>query len=104
MEMDRTENVLNSAGHPHGAAITALIDYTGGHAVHAALGYTGPTVDLQVRFLMAPDGSPIRADARILRAGQRLAVVEVRVYGQSGGLAAIGTLTTAPIKGAPTDS
>jgi uncharacterized protein (TIGR00369 family) len=101
MEMDRTAQVLNLAGNPHGGAIAALIDHAGGLAVGVALGHSGPTADLHVRFLRAPDGSPIRADARVLRTGRRLAVVEVRVYGQSGQLAAIGTMTTAPMDQGP---
>jgi uncharacterized protein (TIGR00369 family) len=101
MEMARTDDVLNLAGNPHGGASAALIDHAGGLAVGVALGHSGPTADLHVRFLRAPDGSPIRADARVLRTGRRLAVVEVRVYGQSGELAAIGTMTTAPMDQGP---
>jgi uncharacterized protein (TIGR00369 family) len=101
MEMDRTAEVLNLAGNPHGGAIAALIDHAGGLAVGVALGHSGPTADLHVRFLRAPEGSPIRADARVLRTGRRLAVVEVRVYGQAGDLAAIGTMTTAPMETGP---
>jgi uncharacterized protein (TIGR00369 family) len=104
LEMERTPEVLNLADNPHGAAIAAMIDHAGGLAVATTMGRGGPTADLHIRFLRAPDGSPIRADARILRTGRRLAVVEVRVYGQSGELAAIGTMTTAPMgKGPRTD-
>jgi uncharacterized protein (TIGR00369 family) len=104
LEMDRTDEVLNLVGHPHGGAITALIDHAGGLAVAVAAGRSGPTVDLHVRFLRVADGSPIRADARVLRTGRRLATVEVRVYGQSGKLAAIGTISTAPMaEGPPTE-
>jgi uncharacterized protein (TIGR00369 family) len=101
MEMDRIPEVLNLAGNPHGGAIAALIDHAGGLAVGVALGHSGPTADLHVRFLRAPEGSPIRADVRVLRTGRRLAVVEVRVYGQAGDLAAIGTMTTAPMETGP---
>ncbi len=101
MEMARTPEVLNLAGNPHGGAIATLIDHVGGVAVGLTVGHGGPTADLHIRFLRAPDGSPIRADARVLRTGRRLAVVEVRVYGQSGELAAIGTMTTAPMERGP---
>jgi uncharacterized protein (TIGR00369 family) len=101
MEMDRSDEILNLAGNPHGGAIASLIDHAGGLAVGTALGHSGPTADLHIRFLRAPEGSPIRADARILRTGRRLAVVEVRVYGQSGEMAAIGTMTTAPMAKGP---
>lgn len=96
VEMDRTADTLNLAGNPHGGAIATLIDYAGGSAVAAELGHAGPTVDLHIRYLRAPEGSPLRADARLLRTGRRLAVVEVRVLGGSGELAAIATMTTAP--------
>ena len=101
LEMDRTEEVLNLAGNPHGGAIVALIDHAGGLATAVALGAGGPTADLHVRFLRAPDGSPIRADARILRRGRRLAIIEVRVCGQSGKLAAIGTMSITPMGEGP---
>ena len=103
LEMDRTESVLNLADNPHGAAIAALVDHAGGLAVSMTLGHGGPTTDLHVRYLRPADGSPIRADARVLHAGRRLAVVEVRVYGESGKLSAIGTVTLAPTaEGPPT--
>ena len=101
LEMDRTDEVLNLAGNPHGGAIVALIDHAGGLATAVALGRGGPTADLHVRFLRAPDGSPIRADARVLRTGRRLAIIEVRVFGQSGKLAAIGTLSITPMGEGP---
>jgi uncharacterized protein (TIGR00369 family) len=95
--MDRTDDVLNPSGIPHGGAIAALIDHAGGLAVGVALGHSGPTGDLHIRFLRIPDGSPIRADATVLRTGRRLAIAEVRVYGQSGKLSAVGTMSTAPM-------
>jgi uncharacterized protein (TIGR00369 family) len=104
MEMERTDDLLNLVGIPHGGAIATLIDHAGGVAVGVALGRSGPTVDLHVRYLQPADGSPIRADARLLRAGRRLAVVEVRIYGESGELAAIGTMTTAPRPDGPITS
>lgn len=95
VEMNRSDDILNLSGIPHGGAIAALIDHIGGLAVTATIGRGGPTADLQVRYLRPADGSPIRADARILHAGRKTAVAEVRIYGQSGLLAAIGTMTAA---------
>lgn len=104
MEMDRRDEILNPTGIPHGGAIASLIDHCGGLAVGTVMGRGGPTADLHIRYLRPPDGSPIRADARILRTGRRLAVVEVRVYGESGSLAAIGTMSTAPVAPDPVSS
>ena len=96
MTMEITPDVVNLAGNPHGGAIASLIDHAGGLAVGVALGHSGPTADLHVRYLRPARGRRVTADARVLRAGRRLAVVEVRVSDDLGALTAIGTMTTAP--------
>jgi len=91
-EMDLAERLENSAGQVHGGAIATLIDYTGGGAVIALTGRGGPTADLHVRYLAGVRSGPVRADARILKAGRQLMIVEVRVTDGDDRLVAVGDL------------
>jgi uncharacterized protein (TIGR00369 family) len=97
--------VANLAGHPHGGAIASLVDHAGGHASRVLTGRGGPTVDLHVRYLTTPrDSTSVRADARIIREGRMLVVVQVDVYDEHERLLATGSLTVAPRPGRPEPS
>jgi uncharacterized protein (TIGR00369 family) len=66
----------------HGGVVSTLIDTAGGAAAWSALGpgETVSTVDLRVDFLEpASLGSPLRAEARLLRKGNRVCHVRVSV-------------------------
>jgi uncharacterized protein (TIGR00369 family) len=91
--MDVTPDTLSTLGQPHGGALATLIDHTGGHAAVALLGRSGPTLDLHVRYLTAPRGATVRADARIVRAGRNVLVIEVEVRDGEERLVATGTLS-----------
>ena len=75
---------FNSTGNLHGGAIATLIDVAAGSAA-ATAGTFIPgqnhlvTADLHIRYLGRPHGDRITADARVLRAGRQLIVVECRV-------------------------
>jgi uncharacterized protein (TIGR00369 family) len=86
----------NLTGAPHGGAVATLIDHTGGHASGILADRPGPTADLDIRFLARATGPAIRADARILKAGRRLVVVEVKVWDDDGRLVAVGIVSVAP--------
>ena len=101
-EMDLAECLENSAGQVHGGAIATLIDYTGGGAVIALTGRGGPTADLHVRYLSGVRSGPVRADARILKGGRQLVVVEVRVTDGDDRLVAVGDLALSVAQ--PTES
>jgi uncharacterized protein (TIGR00369 family) len=96
VEMPLSSATGNAAGNPHGGAIATLIDHTGGHAAGRLAGRGGPTADLQIRYLAATKGTSLRADARIVRAGRRLVVVDVQVLDDLGELVAIGSLSVSP--------
>lgn len=76
----------------HGGVVSSLIDSAGGLAAWSALG-TGEsvsTVDLMVDFLEpARLGAPLRAEAELVRKGNRVCHVRVRVT-QDGLLVAEG--------------
>lgn len=78
------EQAFNPTGNLHGGAIATLIDVAGGACAARASGFDPTTqslvtADLHVRYLGRPKGDRIRAEARVMRAGRMLIVVEVRV-------------------------
>jgi uncharacterized protein (TIGR00369 family) len=76
----------------HGGAVSALIDTAGGVAAWSTLSPTESvsTVDLMVDFLEpAGLGGPLRAEAELVRKGNRVCHVRVRVT-QDGRLIAEG--------------
>jgi uncharacterized protein (TIGR00369 family) len=101
-ELDVTPETLNSLEIVHGAAIAALIDHAGGYGAHALTGRGGPTSDMHIRYLgSAREGSVLRAESRVQRAGRTLIVMEVRVTDQDGRLIALGDLALAPADNEP---
>lgn len=73
----------NMAGGVHGGAIATLIDACGGAAVWTVLGSgdTLATLDLNVTYTrsIACDGPRLLAAGKVVHAGRRVAVVDVRV-------------------------
>ena len=66
----------------HGGVISSLVDTAGGAAAWSALGpgESVSTVDLRVDYLEpASLGEPLRAEAQLLRKGNRVCHVRVRV-------------------------
>ena len=77
----------------HGGVISSLVDATGGAAAWSALGpgESVSTVDLRVDYLQpARVAGPLRADARLLRRGNRVCHVRVSVT-QDGVVVAEGS-------------
>ena len=77
----------------HGGVVSSLIDTTGGAAAWAALGpgESVSTVDLRIDFLEpARLAGPLRAEARLLRKGNRVCHVRTSVT-QDGVLVAEGS-------------
>ncbi len=75
---------FNGSGNLHGGAIATLVDVAAGSCAARAssfdpLQHSLVTADLHVRYLGRPKGSPVRAEARVMRAGRMLIVIEVRV-------------------------
>ena len=61
-------------------------------------GRGGPTSDMHIRYLgAATEGTVLRAEARVQRAGRTLIVMDVRVTDQDGRLVAVGDLALAPL-------
>jgi uncharacterized protein (TIGR00369 family) len=89
VEMPVREEAFNSSGNLHGGAIATLIDVAAGMAAAQNSPFepgvnTIVTADLHVRYLGRPRGDLVRAEAKVMRAGRQLVVVECRVVDQPG--------------------
>ena len=93
VEMPVAPGAFNGSGNLHGGAIATLVDVASGSAAARAGTFrpgenTLVTADLHVRYLGRPKGSVVRADARVMRAGRQLIVVECRVADELGNVIA----------------
>ena len=84
VEMPVAPGAFNGSGNLHGGAIATLVDVASGSAAARAGTFkpgenTLVTADLHVRYLGRPKGTVVRAQARVMRAGRQLIVVECRV-------------------------
>jgi uncharacterized protein (TIGR00369 family) len=115
IEMDVAPPAFNGSGNLHGGAIATLVDVAAGSCAGRAsafdpLAQSLVTADLHVRYLGRPKAGPVRAEARPMRAGRMLIVVEVRVLDALDNLIAFADFSAMvverrePIAGAvPTD-
>jgi uncharacterized protein (TIGR00369 family) len=93
VEMPVAAGAFNGSGNLHGGAIASLVDVASGSAAARAGTFrpghnTLVTADLHVRYLGRPKGTVVRAEARVMRAGRQLIVVECRVADDLGNLIA----------------
>ncbi len=93
VEMPVAPGAFNGSGNLHGGAIATLVDVASGSAAARAGTFqpgenTLVTADLHVRYLGRPKGTVVRAEARVLRAGRQLIVVDCRVVDDLGNLIA----------------
>ncbi len=84
VEMPVQPGAFNGSGNLHGGALATLIDVAAGSCAARASGFDPVTqslvtADLHVRYLGRPKGDVVRAEAKVMRAGRQLIVVEVRV-------------------------
>jgi uncharacterized protein (TIGR00369 family) len=93
VEMPVAPGAFNGSGNLHGGAIATLVDVASGSAAARAGTFrpgenTLVTADLHVRYLGRPKGTVVRAEARVMRAGRQLIVVECRVADELGNVIA----------------
>jgi uncharacterized protein (TIGR00369 family) len=94
VEMPVAAGAFNGSGNLHGGAIATLVDVASGSAAARAGTFrpghnTLVTADMHVRYLGRPKGTVVRAEARVMRAGRQLIVVECRVADDLGNLIAV---------------
>jgi len=83
-EIPLNANALGSTGNLHGGVVAIMCDVACAAAAHGAGGYDPTsaalvTADLHVRYLGLPKGDSVRAEAKVVKAGRRLIVVEAEV-------------------------
>jgi uncharacterized protein (TIGR00369 family) len=93
VEMPVRPEAFNGSGNLHGGAIATLCDVAAGSCAARASNFepgvnTLVTADLHVRYLGRPKGEYVRAEARVMRAGRQLTVVEIRVVDPAGNVIA----------------
>src|SRR4051812_13059315 len=93
VEMPVASGAFNGSGNLHGGAIATMVDVASGSAAARAGTFipgenTLVTADLHVRYLGRPKGTVVRAEARVMRAGRQLIVVECRVADDLGNVIA----------------
>ena len=90
-------SLLNPLGLVHGGWALTLIDSAAGCALHteldAGIGYT--TVETKVNFVrpIAPDGTIVRCEGRVLSRGRQIGTAEAKLESADGKLLAHGTST-----------
>ena len=99
VEMPVRQEAFNGSGNLHGGAIATLVDVAAGSCAARASGFDAVTqslvtADLHVRYLGRPKGDVVRADARLVRAGRMLIVVEVRVLDPHDNLVAVADFSS----------
>ena len=93
VEMPVAPGAFNGSGNLHGGAIATIVDVASGSAAARAGTFqpgvnTLVTADLHVRYLGRPKGTVVRAEARVMRAGRQLIVVECHVADDLGNIIA----------------
>jgi len=93
VEMPVGDAAFNSSGNLHGGAIATLIDVAAGTAAARNSSFepgknTIVTADMHVRYLGRAKGQKVRAEARVLRSGRQLVIVECRVLDDDGRMVA----------------
>jgi uncharacterized protein (TIGR00369 family) len=68
-------------GHPHGGVVGAVADLT----CNLALRTPSVTVEYKLNFLKGAAADALRAEARVVREGRSIAVVEGRVWAERAG-------------------
>ncbi|HTV60177.1 MAG TPA: PaaI family thioesterase [Verrucomicrobiae bacterium] len=79
----------------HGGVMAALVDTAGGMATYMALprGARSATIELKINYLEGVVGGVVAADARVVRMGRHIAVVDCDVHDQDGRLVAKALMT-----------
>jgi 1,4-dihydroxy-2-naphthoyl-CoA hydrolase len=86
---------LQVHGVVHGGVLAALADTSGGLATYMAcpLGTRVATVEMKINYLEGVERGSVTADARVVRVGRHLAVVDCDVTDDAGRLVAKALMT-----------
>jgi uncharacterized protein (TIGR00369 family) len=90
LDMPYNAALDNGMGGVHGGVVAALIDVAGWYAAAPRYQTWITTVEFQTRLLEPAFRTDVQAVGRVVRAGKRMAVVEVEVRSADGVLIAMG--------------
>ncbi len=93
VEIPLTGGALSSFGALHGGAVAVLVDVVSAAAASTSASIdhgtsTLVTSDMHVRYLGRARGDHVRAEARVVKAGRSLVVIDTEVVDSSGTLVA----------------
>lgn len=93
---DRHKQVMHAV---HGGVLAMIADTAGGFAAFLAApaGARVVTIEMKINFLESVEHGEIKADARVLRQGRRVSVVDCEVTDQDGRLVGKALMTFAII-------
>ena len=100
LEMPIAPDAFGGTGNLHGGALATLIDVCSALAASRANPFDFEThslvtADLHIRYLGRPGGGDaVRAEARVVRAGRMLVVVETRVLDEADKIIATGDFSS----------
>ncbi|HUO35056.1 MAG TPA: PaaI family thioesterase [Candidatus Acidoferrum sp.] len=79
----------------HGGVMAALVDTAGGLATYMALppGARSATIELKINYLEGVERGVVTADARVVRMGRHIAVVDCDVHDEGERLVAKALMT-----------
>ena len=94
-----------ASGAFYGGTVALFLDYVMHGAIHSTLpaGTSWGTLDLKVNFLrpVSPDGSELRASAKTIHRGKRIAVTSAELTDQAGRRIALANSSTMLLPGRP---
>lgn len=85
-------------GRWHGGALASIVDSIAVFALVATTGSGAPTVNIRVDYLKPAVGD-LTVTGRVRRVGKSVAVTDVEVLDQAGGLVALGRATLSTVTG-----
>ena len=100
-EIDVDERLANPLGTLHGGVLCDLADAAMGIAYLSELdrGETFTTLELKINFLKPVWNTRLRAEARVVKRGRTVGLVECDVYDQTGSLVARASSTCLTLVG-----
>jgi uncharacterized protein (TIGR00369 family) len=100
-ELDAGPQHTSPLGTPHGGILCDVADAAMGcaHLTNLADDETFTTLELKMSYLKPVWEGRLRADARVLKAGRTIGLVECRVTDEASSLVAFGTATQMTLRG-----
>ncbi|HXH20798.1 MAG TPA: PaaI family thioesterase [Dehalococcoidia bacterium] len=101
LEVEGGPHLMNPNGVLHGAVLFAAMDTAMGGAVTSLLnkGEICATVEAKINYLSAVRGGKLRAEARVVQKGGRIAVAQATATAEDGRLAGLMTGTFMVLEG-----